>query len=347
VSMAAGKINEWREPWLEAAPLARADLALPRVGLGTAAIGNLFSPVSDAEAGDMLAAALARGLRYFDTAPLYGHGLAEQRLAGAVRGTRRDQLILSSKVGRLLRPGAPLDETQHFEGEPFYKQTPPLGPVWDFSYEGVMASVAESCERIGVERLDMLLLHDPDDHFAAACGPAYEALKFLRATGMTRAIGAGMNHTPVLTQLVQECQLDVALVAGRYTLLDQSALADLLPACLARGTSVVVGGAFNSGVLAGPTAGARYNYVPAPAAVRQKAERLEAVCARYGVALPAAALQFPLAHPAVSSVLIGCRSAAELELDLSWLQVKIPPALWADLRAEGLLPLDAPVPTTS
>ena len=327
-----------------ATPLARAGLALPRVGLGTAAIGNLYSPVGEGEAGKVVSAALDKGLCYFDTAPLYGYGLAEQRLGRALEGVDRDEVIVSTKVGRLLRAGAPPDASQYSDGEPFYKATPPVEPVWDFSYDGVLTSVAESCQRLHLDRLDMLLLHDPDSHFEQAKSSAYEALLSLRANGMTKAIGAGMNQTEVLTGLVEQCQLDVVLLAGRYTLLDQSALDDLLPACARNATAVVIGGVFNSGVLAEPAPGAHYDYLPVPEAVQHKALRLEAICSSYDVPLPAAALQFPLAHPSVTSVLLGCRSVAELEMDLAWLQLELPDRLWADLRREGLLRPDAPVP---
>jgi D-threo-aldose 1-dehydrogenase len=321
------------------------DLEVPRIGIGTAPLGNMLAPVADEVADAVLAEAVKRGLRYFDTAPLYGHGLAEQRVGRAVAKLRRSEAIISTKVGRLLRSDAPRDESQYFMGEPFYKDTPPVGPVWDFSYDGVMQSVEESLERLEVDRIDMLLLHDPDNHFEEAATTAYRALDKLRSEQTVKAIGAGMNQSPMLARLVERCDLDVVLCAGRYTLLEQDALDDLLPACDRTTTSVVIGGVFNSGVLIAPNEGSLYNYVPAPEEVIQRAQRIRAVCETFEVPLPAAALQFPFAHPRVSTVLIGFRSITELDDDLRWLQTPIPEELWGELRREGLIREDAPVPT--
>lgn len=230
------------------------ELEVPRVGIGTAPLGNMLAPVADEAADATLTEAVGRGLRYFDTAPLYGHGLAEQRVGRAVARMRRSDAIISTKVGRLLRSDAPRDESQYYMGEPFYKDTPPVGPVWDFSYEGVMRSVEESLERLAVDRIDILLLHDPDNHFEEAATSAYRALDKLRNERSVKAIGAGMNQSPMLARLVERCDLDVVLCAGRYTLLEQDALDDLMPACERTSTSVVIGGAFNSGVLIDPSA---------------------------------------------------------------------------------------------
>lgn len=320
----------------------RTDLAVPRVGIGTAPLGNMFEALSEEHADAVLASAVQRGLRYFDTAPLYGHGLAEQRVGRAVAGLRRDDVFVSTKVGRLLRADAPRDESQFYLGEPFYKDVPPVGPVWDFSYDGIMASVEESFARTKLDRFDVLLLHDPDDHFEAASTTGFRALAKLREDGTARAIGAGMNQAPMLVRLVEACDLDVLLVAGRYTLLDQVAMDELLPLCEQRTVSIVVGGVFNSGILVDPSPGARYNYVPADAAVIARAQKIKAVCDRYGVPMPAAALQFPLAHPRVCTVLLGIRTIDELEKNLRWLNVSIPDDLWAELKHEGLLRDDAP-----
>jgi D-threo-aldose 1-dehydrogenase len=305
----------------------------------------MLAPVSDEVADAALAEAVRRGLRYFDTAPLYGHGLAEQRVGRAVARLQRSDAIVSTKVGRLLRSDAPRDESQYYKGEPFYKDTPPVGPIWEFSYEGVMTSVEESLERLALDRIDILLLHDPDNHYEEAATSAYRALDRLRGEQTVKAIGAGMNQSPMLARLVEQCDLDAVLCAGRYTLLEQDALDDLMPACERTTTSVIVGGVFNSGVLIAPDVGSLYNYVPAPDEVIQRAQRIRAVCDRVGVPLPAAALQFPLAHPRVSTVLIGFRSIAELEDDLRWLQTPIPADLWDELRRERLIREDAPVPT--
>ena len=300
--------------------------------------------LADEVADAVLAEAVKRGLRYFDTAPLYGHGLAEQRVGRAVARLDRSDAIISTKVGRLLRSDAPRDESQYYMGEPFYKDTPPVGPVWDFSYDGIMQSVAESLVRLDVDRLDILLLHDPDNHLDEAATTAYKALDKLRSEHTVKAIGAGMNQSPMLARLVERCDLDVVLCAGRYTLLEQTAMDDLMPACERTTTSVVIGGVFNSGVLIAPNAGSLYNYVPAPEEVIQRAQRIQAVCESFDVPLPAAALQFPLAHPRVSTVLMGFRSITELDDDLRWLQTPIPADLWNELRHERLIREDAPVP---
>ena len=325
----------------------RTRFAVPRLGVGTAPLGNMFEALSDERADAVLASAVHHGLRYFDTAPLYGHGLAEQRVGRAIAGLTRDDVFVSTKVGRLLRADAPRDESQFYLGEPFYKDVPPVGPVWDFTYDGIMRSVEESFARTKLDRFDVLLLHDPDDHFEAASTTGYKALAKLRQDGTARAIGAGMNQAPMLARLVEACDLDVLLVAGRYTLLDQVAMDELLPLCEQRTISIVVGGVFNSGILIDPVPGARYNYIPADSAVVTRAQRIKAVCDRHHVPLPAAALQFPFAHPRVCTVLLGIRSIDELEKNLQWLEVPIPDELWAELKADSLLREDAPTPTSS
>jgi D-threo-aldose 1-dehydrogenase len=330
--------------WVSTVRIGSTDLFVPRIGLGTASLGNFLEPMTDAEAIAVIRRALEAGIRYIDTAPLYGHGLAEQRVGRAIADLPRSELVVSTKVGRLLREGAPRDESQYHLGEPFYRDVPPAGPVWDFSENGIRSSVAESASRVGVDRFDILHLHDPDEHFTEASTTGYKALDALRSEGSVTAIGAGMNRTPVQTELVRHCDLDAVLVAGRYTLLDQSAMDDLLPACVERGVSVVIGGVFNSGVLVEPAPGALFDYVPAAAAVLERARLLQRVCRRHGVSLAAAALQFPLAHPCVCSVLLGPRSIAELETNLGLLEVDIPRELWRDLITEGLLRADVPVP---
>ena len=322
----------------------RTELFVPRVGLGTAALGNFQRSLSDDAAVAVIDGALAAGVRYLDTAPLYGHGLAERRVGRAVANLPRDGLVVSTKVGRLLREGAPRDDSQYHDGVPFYLDVPKAGPVWDFSYAGIRRSVEESLERSGLDRFDILLLHDPDDHLAAAGTSGYRALRDLRTSGTVRAIGAGMNSSRPLTDLVQACDLDLVLLAGRYTLLDQAAMADLMPLCDKRGVSVVIGGVFNSGVLVDPVPGAHFNYVPADAAVLARAAAIGEVCGRHGVPLAAVALQFPLAHPRVCTVLIGPGSIAELDTDLALFDIPIPVGLWSDLRRAGLLGDDAPTP---
>lgn len=299
----------------------------------------MFEAVGDEQAAETIESAWQRGVRFFDTAPLYGHGLAERRLGRALAGHPRNDYVLATKVGRLLRADAPSDP-----GQAFWHGVPPVSPVFDFSYDGVLRSIEESLERLGLDRVDVVHIHDPDEHCDEALAGAYPALDRLRREGVIGAVGAGLNRVEPLLRFAREAEFDCFLVAGRYTLLDQTALPELLPLCLERGLAVIAGGVYNSGVLAGPSPGARFDYAPAPAPVLARARRLQDVCARHDVPLPAAAIQFPLAHPAVASVLVGARSAAELEESLRFLSLSITAELWADLRGEGLLPGEAPVP---
>jgi D-threo-aldose 1-dehydrogenase len=307
---------------------------LTRLGLGCAPIGGLYEPVSDADAHAVVDRAWEHGVRLFDTAPLYGSGLSERRLGLALQGRRRDEFALSTKVGRLLRAGGGTAQ-EHFEG------APALEPVFDFSYDGVLRSLDESLERLGLDRVDIVHIHDPDDHFEDARVGAYPALERLRDEGVVRAIGVGMNQSELLARFARETDVDCLLLAGRYTLLDTGALAELLPLCLGRGIAVIAGGVFNSGVLAG---GGRYDYTPAPPEVLARVRRLTEVCGRWDIPLPAAAVQFPLGHPAISCVLVGCRSAAEVDEDVALFELDVPAGMWEELRAEGLLPAEAPVP---
>jgi D-threo-aldose 1-dehydrogenase len=300
--------------------------------------------MSDADAVAVISRALASGVRYIDTAPLYGHGPAEQRTGLAIASTPHAGLVVSTKVGRLLRAGAPRDDTQYHDGISLYKDVPPTGPMWDFSCDGVRQSVEESLERAGVGRFDVLHMHDPDDYLEQAATTGYRALRDLRAEGRVTAIGAGSNGSAPLAALIRACDLDVVLLAGRYTLLDQSAMADLLPLCESRGVSVVIGGVFNSGILIDPVPGAHFNYLPADQVLLARARAIREICDKHDVPLAAAAIQFPLAHPRVCTVLIGPRTIDELETDMSLFEVEIPPQLWADLRRDGLLGAGIPTP---
>jgi D-threo-aldose 1-dehydrogenase len=295
-------------------------VSVTALGFGGAGIAGLYDPVSPDSAAAAVRRAFDRGIRYFDTAPHYGAGRGERRLGAALPGG----CVISTKVGRLLVPLGP--------GEPpdpgGFADPPPYRRAWDWSADGVLRSLTWSLERLGVDRVDVVYLHDPDDHEDAVYASAYPALAALRDEGVVGAIGAGMNQTAMLTRFVERLDLDVVLCAGRYTLLDRSALADLLPACSRRGTSVVVGGVYNSGLLAG---GTTYDYLPAPPEVRARVAHLESVCAAYGVPLRAAALRFPLRHPAVASVLAGCRSAAEVDDNADLFGLDIPDALWEAL----------------
>jgi len=295
---------------------------------GGAPIGGLYAPVSDETAAQTLAAAWAAGIRAFDTAPHYGSGLSERRIGEFLAGRPREEFVVSTKVGRLLVPAA--GDTEGVEG--FYG-TPPLTRIRDYSRDGVLRSLEESLRRLGLDRVDIALIHDPDDFLDEAANGAYPALAELRAQGTIRAIGAGMNAAAPLTWLVERCDLDCVLVAGRYTLLDDSAAESLFPLCLRRGVAVLAGGVFNSGILAGPGDGATYDYAPAPPAVAARARRMRDVCARYGVPLAAAALRFTLCHHAVTAAVVGARTPKEIASDVAYLSTDIPDALWAEVEA--------------
>lgn len=331
--------------------IGRRDAHVTRLGLGGASIGGLFEPTDAGVATDTVERAWALGIRLFDTAPLYGYGTSERRMGAALSAHRRDDYVLSTKVGRLIRPvgeiptGAEIDR-QALDGQEnaFYRETGDLRPVFDYSADGVERSVEESLERLGIDRIDIALIHDPDDHWRVAIGGAYPALHRLREQGTIRAIGAGMNQSAMLARFIREGDLDVVMLAGRYTLLDQEGLTDLLPLCLERGVAVLAAGVMNSGILTAPKPGATFNYVPAPAPMVERARRIEAVCARHGVALRHAAIQFPLAHPAVTALVAGVRGVAHLDEYPDLMRAPIPADLWAELRHEQLLAPDAPTP---
>jgi D-threo-aldose 1-dehydrogenase len=283
--------------------------------------------VSDDAAHRVIEAAWDAGIRYFDTAPLYGFGLSEQRLGAVLQSKPREEFVISTKVGRLLRADAPPEPGQAWKG------TPPVNPVFDFSYDATLRSVEESLNRLRLDRVDVLLIHDPDRHFEQALSGAYRALDRLRAEGTVRAIGAGMNQAEMLVRFAREADFDCFLLAGRYTLLDRTGAQDLLPLCLERGIAVVAGGVFNSGILAESGSKLHYNYEQAPPDVISRAHWIKATCERHGVDVKAAALQFPLRHPAVASVLTGCRSVAELEENVRLFNAPIPDEVWTELGA--------------
>ena len=321
--------------------LGRSRVEVTRLGLGCAPLGNLFAAVSDADAAATVDAAWSAGVRFFDTAPLYGHGLSEIRLGRALAGRRRDDFVLATKVGRLLVPAGAAPDLGFVE-------VPALAPTFDFSYDATLRSLDESLARLGLDSVDVLHVHDPDDHVEEALAGAFRALRRLRDEGVVGAIGAGMNSAAPLAHFVREVDLDCVLLAGRYTLLEQPALADLLPLCAERGVAVIAAGVFNSGVLAAVAgaggAGATYDYRPAPAAVLERAQRLRAACHRLGARIEAAALQLPLAHPAVACVLTGTRSAGEIRTNAADFERALPRGLWQALRAEGLLAAEVPTP---
>lgn len=322
----------------ERRPLGRTGLTVSAMGLGTAPLAGLYDEVDERDAVATVRHAVDLGVRLLDTAPLYGHGLAESRLGLGLQGVARDDVVVCTKVGRLLRADAAPEPGQVFRG------VPPVNPVFDFSADGVARSLEESLERLGLDRVDVVHVHDPDDFGEQAVRETFPALVRWRDEGVVGAIGAGMNQSELLARFVQEVDLDCLLLAGRYTLLDQSGLDELLPLCEHRGVAVIAGGVFNSGLLADPKPGAPYDYAPAPEDLVARARRLGEVCASHGASLKAAALQFPLAHPAVPCVLTGTRSVAELDENARLLAEPVPAGVWADLRAEGLLRPDAPVP---
>lgn len=317
--------------------LGHSRVGITRLSFGAAAIGNLFTVVTPAQAAAAVDAAWDEGIRYFDTAPHYGLGLSERRLGEALRSRPRDAYVVSTKVGRALDP-VPAGEVPLTDGlsEGFAVRATHRRR-WDFSADGVRRSIEDSLDRLGIDRIDIAYLHDPDDHEEAAFREAYPALERLRAEGVVGAIGAGMNRTAMLTRFLRDTDVDAVLCAGRYTLLDHSALTALLPEAAARGRSVVVGGVFNSGLLADPRPGATYDYAAASPPLLDRALRMKAVAERHGVPLRAAALHYPLAHPAVAGVLVGTRSPDEVRDAADLLRTEIPAALWDELRGEGLL----------
>ncbi|MFE5589144.1 aldo/keto reductase [Streptomyces sp. NPDC056549] len=321
--------------------LGHSAVRVTELAFGAAAIGNLFTAVTDAEAEQAVHTAWDAGVRYFDTAPHYGLGLSERRLGAALRSRPRSEYVVSTKVGRVLEPtpGAPGDDLANGFAVPATHRR-----RWDFSARGVRRSIEGSLERLGLDRIDVVYLHDPDDHAGPALDQAYPELDRMRDEGTVGAIGVGMNQADLLARFVRETDIDAVLLAGRYTLLDQGGLTELLPLATDRGVGVVIGGVFNSGLLADPRPGATYDYTAAPPDLLSRALDLKAVCERHGVPLRSAALRFPLGHPAVASVLVGTRSAAEARDAAAMLAHAVPDALWAELKERGLLPADVPTP---
>jgi D-threo-aldose 1-dehydrogenase len=307
-----------------------------RLGLGTAPLGGWPAPVPAEQARATVRRAADAGIRLFDTAPLYGHGSSERHLGAALRDRPRDGYVLSTKVGRVLEPGPP--------GETIFHDVGRVASVFDFSAAGVRRSLADSLDRLGLDRVDICLIHDPDDHHEQAVAEAYPVLAEWRERGRVGAIGVGMNVAAPLARFATETGIDCVLLAGRYTLLEQDSLDDLLPLIVARGMSVIAGGVYNSGLLIDPAPGAMYNYSPAPDAVLERARAIGAVCDRFGVPLRAAALQFPLAHPAVATAVVGARTPAEVDDTLAMAALPIPAELWAALKERDLMRPDAPTP---
>lgn len=322
--------------------LGRTEVRVTELAYGAAGIGNLFRPVSDQEAAAAIDAAWDAGIRTFDTAPHYGLGLSERRLGTALRDRPRDAYTISTKVGRLLV------ENETAEGDDLangFAVPATHRRVWDFTAEGVLRSLEASLNRLALDRVDIVLLHDPDDHARQALTEAYPTLERLRAEGVVGAIGIGTNQCALPARFLRETDIDVVLLAGRYTLLEQEGLDELLPEAAARGRSVIIGGVFNSGLLTDPRPGATYDYAPAPRSVLDRALRLKKIAEHHGVPLRAAALHFPFGHRAVASVLTGARSAEEVRDTVDQLRRTVPDTVWDELRAEGVLAPDTPTPT--
>lgn len=332
--------------------LGKSGVELTAMGFGGAPLGELFTRVSDADAEATLAAAWEHGIRYFDTAPWYGRGQSEHRLGRFLYRWPRQDFVLSTKVGRILKAPRHPDafETGFWAGGLHFDH------VFDYSYDGIMRAYEDSLQRLGMNRVDLLIIHDLDywHHAVEAKVAAYlgqlatsgwRALEELRSAGLIKGVGAGINELGLMPRFLDLVDLDFFLLALRYTLMEHDVLDEELPYCQSRDVGIVVGGVFSSGITAtGPVPGAKYNYADATPEVIEKVRRMEAVCARHGVALPAAALQFPLAHPAVTSVIPGGFEPAHVAANLDHMRTAIPADLWAELKADGLIRADAPVP---
>jgi D-threo-aldose 1-dehydrogenase len=315
------------------------------LGFGGAPLGNMFDVVDEATAQGALEAAWDTGVRYFDTAPHYGSGLSEHRFGQFLRARPRDEFALSTKVGRLLRPDATGPENPPFrDGLPFRVEV-------DYGYDATIRSVEDSCQRLGLARIDIAFVHDLaadhlgdawEEQFAVARDGAFRALTRLRDEGVIRGWGLGVNLPEPCVRALEEADPDVFLLAGRYSLLNQPALERLFPLCEERGVHVVVGGPYNSGLLAG---GRTFEYAEAPPEMVEKRDRIAAVCQRHGVDLRAAALQFCAAHPAVAAIIPGAKRAEKVRDNAALMAATIPPALWEELRGEGLIPAEAPAPS--
>ena len=331
--------------------LGKSALTVTQFGFGTAPLGGFRAPIPERTALDTITSAYDAGLRFFDTSPYYGYGRSELRLGAALRDLPRDDIVVSTKIGRVLapvRPGMDLS-TWRTGGLNF-------APTFDYSYDGVHRSLEQSLLRLGMDRVDVLFIHDVDfwttrDHdvleqrFAEVMDGGFRALDELRRAGVIGAIGVGLNESDMSARFVRAGDFDCVLLAGRYTLLEQGALDDFLPLCAERNVGVVIGGPFNSGILAtGAIPGARYDYGDPPAPVLERVRRIETVCRRHNVPIAAAALQFPLAHPSISATIPGAISQHEIETNLALFRTTIPSALWTELRHEGLLDDRAPVP---
>ena len=337
-------------PALPTCRLGGTDIAVSTLGFGGAPLGELYARIDEAQAVATVEAAITGGITLLDTSPLYGHGLSEHRIGAALRRSGQRDVMLSTKVGRVAEPFGPRGAGSGYLGGL------PHALRFDYSYDGAMRSLEQSALRLGVDHIDIVLIHDVDvwthgadaieERFSQAMNGAYRALESLRASGAVKAIGVGVNEAQMCERFARAGDFDTMLLAGRYSLLEQPALASFMPLALEKRIGLMLGGVFNSGILAtGPVAGAKYNYKPAPPEILARVAAIEAVCTRHGVPLRRAALHFPLGHPAVASLVMGAVSPAEVADQIAEFSAPVPAALWAELKAQGLLGADVPVPT--
>ncbi len=310
--------------------LKRVALEVTRLGLGTAPLGGMFTSVAEQDSDNLIATAFELGINFFDTAPLYGHGRSEIRLGRALRAAKQN-FVLSTKVGRVLNP------TVNADREFFKDADATREPIYDWSADGIKRSINESLERLGLDHIDIVLLHDCEDFLEQTISEAYPVLDSYRSQGIIKAVGMGLNLCAPSVKVMKETDLDCALIAGRYTLLDQEAQEELFPLALKKNVSMIIGGVYNSGVLANPVKGASYNYAPVSEDLLDRALAIKAFLAERGISLTAAAIQFPLRHPAVATVLTGSRSAAELRANVADFDADIPDSVWSELESSGLI----------
>jgi D-threo-aldose 1-dehydrogenase len=319
----------------ELVKIERTGLEVTKLSLGTAPLGGLFTSVPEADSDGVIAAAFDADINFFDTAPLYGSGRSEVRLGRGLNAAKRPY-VLSTKVGRVLNPVTGISDAGGLAG--FADADTSVEPVFDYSRAGVRRSFEESLKRLNVDRIDVALIHDADDRIEEAIKYAYPALEEMRSEGMVSTIGVGMNYCPPTIKAVVETDIDIVLIAGRYSLLDQSSQDQLFKETMKRKVSVMIGGVYNSGILANPVAGATFHYAPAPDEIIAKAQKIRDLLATFNVSLTAAAIQFPLRHPAVTTVLTGSRSSKELLANIADFDSDVPQEAWTALEAAGLIP---------
>lgn len=309
----------------------RGGLKVSQVGLGTAPLGGMFTSVEESSSDELIKTAIAEGVNYFDTAPFYGHTKSEKRLGrGLALANAQKSAIVSTKVGRILVEG-------EYQGPTIFRDLEPCSPVFNYTASGVRRSFEESLQRMKLDHVDILFIHDPENHMDQAIGEAYPELDKMRSEGLVKSIGVGINFSDLATRFIKETDIDVVLIAGRYTLLEQTAAKDLLPEALKRNVSVLAAGVFNSGVLVNPNEGATYDYAPASEKIINHAKALHDAIAPFGVPVSAVGLQFPLRHPAVKAILTGARNSSELKSNLSDFALDLPSEIWAELETQGLL----------